>query len=97
MKVRPLDDRVLVVGIEEKEEETTEGIIIPDMAKEKPQEGEIAAVGPGKWDEDGKRIPLEVKTGDRVLFDKYTGNEIKIDGVEYLIMSEDDILGIIEM
>ncbi len=95
MKVRPLNDRVLVVGIEEKEE-TTGGIIIPDTAKEKPQEGKIAAVGPGKWNEDGKRIPLEVKTGDRVLFGKYAGNEIKIDDVEYLIMSEDDILGIIE-
>ena len=95
MKIRPLNDRVLVVGIEEKEK-TTGGIIIPDTVKEKPQEGKIAAVGPGKWDENGKRIPLEVKKGDRVLFDKYTGTEIKIDGVEYLIMREEDILGIIE-
>ena len=95
MKIRPLNDRVLVVGIEEKEK-TTGGIIIPDTVKEKPQEGKIAAVGPGKWDEDGKRIPLEVKKGDRVLFGKYAGNEIKIDGVEYLIMREEDILGIIE-
>ena len=95
MKVRPLNDRVLVVRIEE-EEKTSGGIIIPDTAKEKPQEGKIAAVGPGKWDESGKRIPLEVKKGDRVLFGKYAGNEIKIDGVEHLMMREDDILGIIE-
>jgi chaperonin GroES len=95
MKIRPLNDRVLVVGIEEKEK-TTGGIIIPDTAKEKPQEGKVVAVGPGKWDEDGKRIFLEVKKDDRVLFGKYAGNEIKIDGVEYLIMREEDILGTIE-
>jgi len=95
MKIRPLSDRVLVVGIEEKEK-TTGGIIIPDTAKEKPQEGKVMAVGPGKWDEKGKRIPLSVKKNDRVLFGKYAGNEIKIDGVEYLIMREDDLLGIIE-
>jgi len=95
MKIRPLGDRVLVVGIEEKEK-TAGGIIIPDTAKEKPQEGKVMAVGPGKWDEKGKRIPLAVKKNDRVLFGKYAGNEIKIDGVEYLIMREDDILGIIE-
>jgi len=95
MKVRPINDRVLVVRIEE-EEKTSGGIIIPDTAKEKPQEGKIAAVGPGKWDESGKRIPLEVKKGDRVLFGKYAGNEITIDGVEHLMMREDDILGIIE-
>jgi len=94
MKIRPLKDRVLVVRIEEKEK-TTSGIIIPDTAKEKPQKGEVIAIGPGKWDEKGKRIPLEVKKGDRVLFGKYAGNEIKVDGVEHLIMSEDDILGII--
>jgi len=94
MKVRPLNDRVLVVGVEEKEK-TKGGIIIPDTAKEKPQEGKVMAVGPGKWDENGKRIPLDVKKGDRVLFGKYSGNEIKIDGVEHLIMREDDILGII--
>jgi len=94
MKIRPLKDRVLVVRIEEKEK-TTSGIIIPDTAKEKPQEGKVIAIGPGKWDEKGKRIPLEVKKGDRVLFGKYAGNEIKVDGVEHLIMSEDDILGII--
>jgi len=95
MKIKPLSDRVLVVGIEEKEK-TSGGIIIPDTAKEKPQEGKVVAVGPGKWDEKGKRIPLEAKKGDHVLFGKYAGNEIKIDGVEYLIMREDDILGIIE-
>ena len=94
MKIRPLKDRVLVVRIEEKEK-TTSGIIIPDTAKEKPQEGKVIAVGPGKWDEKGKRIPLEVKKGDSVLFGKYAGNEMKVDGVEHLIMSEDDILGII--
>ena len=95
MKIRPLSDRVLVVGIEEKKK-TTGGIIIPDTVKEKPQEGKVVAVGPGKWDESGKRIPLEVKKGHHVLFGKYVGNEIKIEGVEYLIMREDDILGIIE-
>jgi len=95
MKIRPLSDRVLVLRIKEKEK-TTGGIIIPDTAKEKPQEGEIAAVGPGKLDESGKRIPLEVKKGDRVLFGKYAGNEIKIDGVEHLIMNETDILGILQ-
>jgi chaperonin GroES len=95
MKIRPLNDRVLVVGIEEKEK-TAGGIIIPDTAKEKPQEGKVVAVGPGKWDENGKRILLGVKKDDRILFGKYAGNEIKIDGVEYLIMREDDILGIIE-
>jgi chaperonin GroES len=94
MKIRPLNDRVLVVRIEEKEK-TSGGIIIPDTAKEKPQEGKVIAVGPGKWDENGKRIPLDVKKDDRVLFGKYTGNEITIEGVEHLIMREDDILGII--
>jgi chaperonin GroES len=95
MNIRPLNDRVLVVGIEEKEK-TSGGIIIPDTAKEKPQEGKVVAVGPGKWDENGKRIPLQVKKGDRILFGKYTGNEIKIDEVEHLIMREDDILGVIK-
>ena len=95
MKIRPLNDRVLVLRIEE-EEKTSGGIIIPDTAKEKPQEGEVVAVGPGKLDDDGKRIPLEVKKNDRVLFGKYSGTDIKIDGVEHLIMREDDILGIIE-
>ncbi len=95
MKIGPLNDKVLVVGIEEKEK-TTGGIIIPDTAKEKPKEGKVTAVGPRKWDENGKRIPLEVKKGDHILFGKYAGIEIKIDGVEHLIMREDDILGIIE-
>jgi len=95
MKVKPLNDRVLVIRIGE-EEKTSGGIIIPDTAKEKPQEGKVVAVGAGKLDEDGKRIPLEVKKNDRVLFSKYAGNEIMIDGVEHLIMREDDILGIVK-
>lgn len=95
MKIRPLNDRVLVLRIDE-EEKTTGGIIIPDTAKEKPQEGKVVAVGPGKMDDDGKRIPLDVKANNRVLFGKYAGTEIKIDGVEHLIMREDDILGIIQ-
>jgi len=95
MKIRPLNDRVLVLRIEE-EEKTSGGIIIPDTAKEKPLEGKVIAVGPGKTDENGKVISLDVKKNDRVLFGKYAGTEIKIDGVEHLIMREDDILGIIE-
>lgn len=95
MKIRPLNDRVLVIRIEE-EEKTKGGIIIPDTAKEKPQEGRVIAVGSGKLNEDGERMPLDVKKNDRVLFSKYGGNEIQIDGVEHLIMREDDILGIIE-
>jgi chaperonin GroES len=95
MELRPLNDRVLVLRIEGKEK-TGGGIIIPDTAKEKPQEGKVIAVGPGKWDENGNRIPLEVKKDDRVLFGKYAGNEINVDGVEHLIMREDDILGIIQ-
>jgi len=95
MNIRPLNDRVLVVRIEEKEK-TTGGIIIPDTAKEKPQEGKVVAAGPGKWDEEGNRIPLQVKKDDRILFGKYAGNEINLDGVEHLIMREDDILCIVE-
>ena len=95
MKIKPLNDRVLVLRIDE-EEKTSGGIIIPDTAKEKPQEGKVVAVGPGKLDENGKRISLDVKKDDRVLFGKYAGTEIKIDGVEHIIMKEDDILGIIE-
>ena len=95
MKIKPLNDRVLVLRIEE-EEKTSGGLIIPDTAKEKPQEGKVVAVGPGKLDDDGKRLPLDVKKNDRILFGKYAGNEIKIDGVEHLIMREDDILGVIE-
>ena len=95
MKIKPLQDRVIVKRIEE-EETTKGGIIIPDSAKEKPQEGEIVAVGPGKVADDGKKIPLAVKAGDRVLFGKYAGTEIKLEDEEHLIMREDDILGIIE-
>ncbi len=95
MKVKPLNDRVLVLRIGE-EEKTSGGIIIPDTAKEKPQEGKVIAVGPGKINEEGNKIALDVKAGDKVLFGKYSGTEIKIDGVEHLIMREDDILAIIE-
>jgi chaperonin GroES len=95
MKIRPLQDRVIVRRIEE-EEKTKGGIIIPDTAKEKPMEGKIIAVGKGKVLEDGKIHPLDVKAGDRVLFGKYAGTEVKIDGEEHLIMREDDILGVIE-
>jgi chaperonin GroES len=94
MKVRPLNDRVLVVRVEE-EKKTKGGIIIPDTAKEKPMEGKIIAAGPGKLDEKGKRVTLGVKNGDRVLFSRYAGTEIKIDGVEHLFMREDDILAVI--
>jgi chaperonin GroES len=95
-KVRPLHDRVLVKRIEEGLEKTAGGIYIPDTAKEKPQQGEVVAVGDGRYREDGTRQPLDVKVGDRVLFGKYSGSEIKIDGEEFLIMREDEILGIIE-
>jgi chaperonin GroES len=94
MKIRPLNDRILVKRTEE-ETKTKGGIIIPDTAKEKPQRGEVLAVGPGKMGDDGKRIPLDVKAGDKVLFSKYAGTEIKVDGVEQIFMREDDILGII--
>jgi chaperonin GroES len=95
MNVKPLGDRVLVQAIEP-EEVKKGGIIIPDTAKEKPQEGKVVAIGTGKRDENGKLIPFEVKKGDRVLISKYGGTEIKVDGKDYLIMREDDILGIIE-
>jgi chaperonin GroES len=95
MKIRPLQDRVLVKRIAE-EEKTKGGIIIPDTAKEKPQEGKIVAVGKGKANDEGKIIPLQVKVGDKILFGKYSGSEIKIDGEEHLIMREEDILGVIE-
>ncbi len=94
MKLRPLQDRILVQRVKE-EEKTKGGIIIPDTAKEKPAEGKVAAVGNGKLDEKGKRIALEVKKGDRILFGKYSGTEVKMEGEEYLIMREDDVLGII--
>ena len=95
MKVRPLQDRVLVRRVAE-EEKTKGGIIIPDAAKEKPAEGEVVAAGNGKVDEKGKLRPLAVKKGDRILFGKYSGNEIKVDGVDHLILREDDILGVLE-
>ena len=95
MKIRPLQDRIIVKRIEE-EDKTKGGIIIPDTAKEKPMEGEVIAAGTGKILENGKKQPLEVKAGERILFGKYAGTEVKIDGIEHLIMKEDDILGIIE-
>ena len=95
MKIRPLNDRVLVERVEE-EQKTAGGIIIPDTAKEKPQEGKIIATGPGKIGDDGKRTPLNVKKGDKILFSKYAGTEIKIDGIEHIFMKEDDILGVLE-
>jgi chaperonin GroES len=94
MKFRPLHDRVVVKRIDA-EEKTAGGIIIPDTAKEKPQQGEVVAVGPGGRDENGKLIPIDVKAGDRVLFGKWSGTEVKIDGVEYLIMKESDIMGVL--
>jgi chaperonin GroES len=95
MKLKPLQDRILVQRIEE-EKTTKGGIIIPDTAKEKPAEGKVVAVGNGKVGEDGKRIALEIKKGDRILFGKYSGTEVKIEGEEYLILREDDVLCIIE-
>ena len=95
MKFRPLHDRVVVRRLDS-EEKTKGGIIIPDTAKEKPQEGEVIAAGPGARDESGKLVPLDLKAGDRVLFGKWSGTEVKIDGVEYLIMKESDIMGVIE-
>ncbi|MCJ7833316.1 MAG: co-chaperone GroES [Deltaproteobacteria bacterium] len=95
MKIRPLHDRVIVQRIEE-EEKTKGGIIIPDTAKEKPQEGKVIAVGPGKILENGTKTTLDVKVGDKILFGKYSGSEIKIEGEEFLMMREEDILGVIE-
>ena len=94
MKFRPLHDRVVVKRIEA-EEKTAGGIIIPDTAKEKPQEGEVVAVGPGGRDEAGKLVPIDLQAGDRVLFGKWSGTEVKIDGTEYLIMKENDIMGVL--
>ncbi|MEO0079052.1 MAG: co-chaperone GroES [candidate division WOR-3 bacterium] len=94
MKIRPLQDRILVERVEE--EVKKGGIIIPDTAKEKPQQGRVIAVGPGRFDDSGKRIPMEVKKGDYILFGKYSGNEIRIGDEEHLIMREDDVLAIIE-
>jgi len=95
MKIRPLYDRIVVKRIEE-QETVRGGIIIPDSAKEKPQEGEVVAVGNGKRLEDGKLVPLDVKVGDRILFGKYSGSDIKLDGEEYMIMREDEILGVLD-
>ena len=95
MKIRPLQDRLLVKRVQE-EEKTKGGIIFPDTAKEKPVEGEVIEVGAGKYDDKGKRLALNVKKGDRILFGKYSGQEIKIDGVEHLILREDEVLGVIE-
>ena len=94
MKFRPLHDRVVIKRIEA-EEKTTGGIIIPDTAKEKPQQGEVTAVGPGGRDESGKLIPIELEVGDRVLFGMWSGTEVKLDGVEYLIMTESDLMGVL--
>jgi chaperonin GroES len=95
-KIRPLADRLIVKRVEDQEQKSAGGIIIPDTAKEKPQEGQVVAVGRGKLNEDGKVIPLDVKAGDRILFGKYSGSEIKIDGEEHLILREDDVLGVVE-
>ena len=95
MEIRPLHDRLLVERLEEKEVKTG-GIIIPDTAKEKPQEGKVIAVGNGKVTDEGKKIPLDVKAGDRILFGKYSGSEVKIDDEEYLILREEDVLGILD-
>ena len=95
MNIRPLYDRIVVKRIDE-DEKTASGLIIPDSAKEKPQQGEVVAVGQGKRNDDGKLIPLDVKAGDRILFGKYSGSDIKVDGNEYMIMREDEVLGVIE-
>ena len=95
MNLQPLGDRIIVEIIDE-EETTVSGIVLPDTAKEKPQRGKVEAVGAGKMDDNGKRIPLDVKAGDRILFGKYSGNEVKIDGDDYLILREEDVLAILE-
>ena len=96
MALRPLGDRILVKRIEEKEQKSPGGIIIPDTAKEKPQRGTVTAVGKGAINDKGERMPMDVKEGDEVLFGKYSGNDVKIDGEEYLILKESEVLGIIE-
>jgi chaperonin GroES len=95
MNIRPLYDRIVVKRLTETEEKTASGLFIPDSAKEKPQEGEVVAIGKGKRLEDGKVVPLDVQVGDRILFGKYSGSDIKIDNVEYMIMREDEVLGIL--
>jgi chaperonin GroES len=96
MNIRPLYDRIVVKRVENEAEKTSGGLYIPDSAKEKPQEGEVVSVGKGKRLEDGKVVPLDVQAGDRILFGKYSGSEIKLDGEEYLIMREDEVLGILD-
>ena len=96
MKVRPLQDRVLIKRLEDDTEKTKGGLYIPDSAKEKPQQGKVMAVGKGRTNDEGKVIPLDVKTGDKILFGKYSGSEIKVDGEDLLIMREEDILGVVE-
>jgi len=96
MKIRPLYDRIVVKRIEDDTEKTAGGLFIPDSAKEKPQQGEVMAVGQGKRTEEGKLIPLDVKAGDRILFGKYSGSDIKMDGEEYMIMREDEVLGVLD-
>jgi chaperonin GroES len=96
MNIRPLHDRIVVKRIEEETEKTASGLFIPDSAKEKPQQGEVVAVGSGKLNDKGERQPVDVKAGDRILFGKYSGSDIKIDGTEYLIMREDEVLGVLE-
>mmetsp|Transcript_5365 Transcript_5365/g.3080 ORF Transcript_5365/g.3080 Transcript_5365/m.3080 type:complete len:96 (-) Transcript_5365:1850-2137(-) len=95
MKLRPLSDRILVDRVQE-DEKTKGGIIIPDTAKEKPAEGKVVAIGNGRMDENGKLLPMDVKVGDRILFSKYGGADVKIDGNDYLILRQDDVLGVIE-
>ena len=95
MKIRPLYDRIVVKRIEDSAEKTASGLFIPDSAKEKPQEGEVIAVGAGKRNDEGKLIPLDVKAGDRILFAKYSGSETKVEGTDYIIMREDDVLGVL--
>lgn len=95
MTIRPLYDRIVVKRVDEDAEKTASGLYIPDTAKEKPQQGEVVAIGKGKRLEDGKLIPLDVAVGDRILFGKYSGNDIKLDGTEYLIMREDEVLGVL--
>jgi len=96
MDIRPLHDRIVVKRLEQQESTTAGGLFIPDSAKEKPQEGQVVAVGNGKKTEEGKTIPLDVKAGDRILFGKYSGSDIKLDGQEYLIMREDEVLAVLE-
>ena len=96
MNIRPLYDRIVVKRLSEEEQKTASGLIIPDSAKEKPQEGEVVAVGKGKRLEDGKLVTLDVQVGDRILFGKYSGSDIKLDGNEYLIMREDEVLGVLD-